>query len=113
MGHKGEKSLVAAALELLCMTAQRDQVLLPLQAVIHGPEDTQQVQFVVNSPDQAVDAHVPGGQPQAVQALQKISTVSPAVRRHGVIEVTAGGLTPNLRQPVRGEAEHRRPENGD
>ena len=81
LSHEGEQPPVAAALELLRVAAEGDQVLPPLSAAVHGPKDAQHIQPVIDMPHQAVDAHVPGCQAQLPQRLQKSGAVRPRRQR--------------------------------
>ena len=64
LSDEGEEAPVSIALKLLRVLAQGDEILPPRPAVIHGAEDPQHVQPVIDVPDQAVDAHVPARLPQ-------------------------------------------------
>ena len=113
LGDEGEEAPIAAALEFFRVLAQGDQVLPPLRAAVHGPEDPQHVEPVVDVPDQAVDAHVPARQAQIRQDVQKGPAVLPAVGADRVVVVPRRGGGADLGQPVRREAEDGRAEDGD
>ena len=113
LGHESKEPPAAAALKGLGVAAEGDQILLSFPPAVHGPEDPQQIQRIVEVPHQPVHAHIPGRQPQPAQRFQKGPAVLAAVSGHRVVEVPLRGLSPELRQPVGGKAEHRRAQHRD
>ena len=87
------------------MLAQGDEILPPGRTIIHGAEDPQHIQSVVDVPDQAVDTHVPARLPQIREDCQEVFAVLSPIGGHSVVVVPGGGGGANLRQPVRREAE--------
>lgn len=102
---EGEEAPVSIALKLLRVLAQGDEILPPGRTIIHGAEDPQHIQSVVDVPDQAVDTHVPARLPQIREDCQEVFAVLSPIGSHSVVVVPGGGGGANLRQPVRREAE--------
>ena len=95
------------------MLRQGDEVLPPHLPAGHCPEHPQDVQFVVQPPDQAVDAHVPGPGAESRQALQEVPAPRVIAGLQGLVEVPGAVAAPDEGQVVGSEAEEGRAENGD
>ena len=104
---------MARPLEAAGQLRQGEQVGLPLLPPLHGTEHPQQIGAVVELPEQLVAAQLPRAEAQLVQLGQKGPAVLPAVGGQGGVEVGIGAGSPELRQPVGGEAVHRGAEDGD
>ena len=89
------------------MAGQGDQILLPDGAAVHGAENAQQVQRVVNVPQQAAHAHIRRRLPQGGQGGQEGLHILSAVRQQGVVEIAVPVMAADHRQTVRRKAEHR------
>ena len=113
MGDEGEEAPVAACLKPLGMTAEGNEILFPDGAAVHGGENAQDVQCIIDVPEQTVHPHIPGCGPQAVEGLQKRPAVLPVVCGYRVVEVAGRRSGADLGQPVRREAEHRRAQHRD
>ena len=79
-----------------------------LGAAVHGAENAQDIQPVVQVPQQVVDTHVPPASRRSREGLQKRFAVLAFIGGQCVIEIPLRASRPDHGQPVRREAEQRR-----
>ena len=113
VADKGEKALVARALIGAGIAAQGDQVFPALLPSRHGPEDPQDIQLVIQQPQQPVDAHILGTGAQVRQLLQKRQAVPVPAFRHRLVKVAPCVTAPEDGQLIGGKAEQRGAKHGD
>ena len=113
--QKLEQGAAAAVLHLAGQGVEGEQVVLPLLASRHGPEEAQDVGLFVDVPDELAAGAVPRPKAQLLQLVKKVRAGCISVLsglNHGGIEVPlAPGPEPG--QVVGVKAKHRGAQGGD
>ena len=108
MTDEGEEALMACSLKAASVFKECDEILPPALATRHGAENTQNVQLIIEMPQQPMDTHVLAHNTQLGDGVQKVLAVGIFAGRQRVIKVPLGVASPDHRQPIRRKTEDRR-----